>query len=310
MVRSGLAFTFNFLSNAFPNVIDPGFDDIAVALLHPDGTTGQTQVLASVNTSTFSPADGTGFSGQTGFLTATFDVSSLAGSATPVTLVLSIRDVGDSAIDTAILIDDIRLVDATGSEQPIPQGDFESGDLTPFTVSFTHVNGPIAGVITGLGDVDNLPPDNFPGPEDIDHNGDGLLTTVITPPGGRFMALLSTGTAVLPFITRPPSFIGTSNPRLTAGNNSDGTVTIAGASDAVPPGSVVQVTNATRGIPGSVPTATDHGSFVSNPIAAAPGDTLIIDTNGGTISFVVTVGDTFPFVLDVSRLDDPSQHLR
>jgi hypothetical protein len=104
--------------------------------------------------------------------------------------------------------------------------------------------------------------------------------------------------------------ISTHHPLITVVANGDGTVSIAGAAAAVPPGSVVQIRNATRGIPGAAPPAADNGSFISNPIAAAPGDTLIIDVNGVATSFVVTVGDTFPFVLDASRLDDPSQRPR
>jgi hypothetical protein len=200
-----LVFDFNFLSNEFPNFVGGRFNDTSFALVRADSSTVETRVLANVNTATFidvrdaesgvSPA---GFNGQTDFLTATFDVSSLAGSNMSVVLEISVRDVGDNIIDSALLLDNIRLVNNdTGNVQAIPNGNFEAGNFTGFTVTFTDVSNtiapPTAGVITGLGTVDS--------------DGGGLSTTVIGPPQGNFMAFLATGADALDFIAIPPSVV-------------------------------------------------------------------------------------------------------
>jgi hypothetical protein len=200
-----LRFNFNFLSNEFPNFVGGRFNDTSFALVRADSDTVETRVLANVNTATFdnlrdaesglSPA---GFNGQTGFLTATFDVSSLAGDDVSVVLEISVRDVGDNVIDSALLLDNIRLVNSdTGNVQSIPNGNFEAGNFNNFTVTFTDVSNtiapPVAGVITGLGTVDS--------------EGGGLSTTVIGPPQGDFMVFLATGTDALDFIAIPPSVV-------------------------------------------------------------------------------------------------------
>jgi hypothetical protein len=201
-----LVFDFNFLSNEFPDFVGGVFNDTSFALVRADRNTVETRVLANVNTATFidlreaeSGASPAGFNGQTGFLTATFDVSSLAGNDVSVILEISVRDVGDSAVDSALLIDNIRLVDNdTGNTQAIPNGNFEAGNFNnSFTVTFTDVSNttspPTAGVITGLGTVDS--------------EGGGLSTTVIGPPQGNFMAFLATGSDALDFIAIPPSVV-------------------------------------------------------------------------------------------------------
>jgi hypothetical protein len=197
-----LAFEFNFVSNEFPDFVGTIFDDTSFALVRTDSDTVETRVLATVNTSNFIPADGSGFNGQTGFLPANFDVSAFAGSDTSVAFVISVRDVGDNLLDSAILLDNIRLVDdATGTEQLIPNGDFEAGTFDDFTVAFVvgertplelesdpPPGVPLAGVITGLG------PDNND-------------ATVIGPPAGSFMGFLAAGMEAIGFIASPPSVL-------------------------------------------------------------------------------------------------------
>jgi hypothetical protein len=193
-----LVFDFNFLSDEFPEFVGQAFNDTSFALVRANGNTVETRVLANVNTAMFSEVSGAGFDGQTGFLTATFDVSSLAGGDVSVVLEISVRDVGDSAVDSALLLDNIRLVDTdTGNIQTILNGNFEAGNFNNFTVMFTDVSDtlapPTAGVITGLGLVNG--------------GGSGLSTTVIGPPQGNFMGYLATGTEALAFIASPPSVL-------------------------------------------------------------------------------------------------------
>lgn len=96
--------------------------------------------------------------------------------------------------------------------------------------------------------------------------------------------------------------------RATVIDNSDGTVTVAGGTGAVSPGSPVQLTNVTNGTTTSVTAGTD-GRF-SAVITGVSGNTILIDVSDGLAKTTVTVGDTFPFILNVSRLDDPTQRLQ
>jgi hypothetical protein len=98
--------------------------------------------------------------------------------------------------------------------------------------------------------------------------------------------------------------------RITVVDSGGGTVIVAGATGTVPSGSSVNLTNATSGISSSVAVVADDGSFVSAPIVASLNDRIIIDVNGSPARIAVTVGNTFPFILDVSRLDDASQRIQ
>jgi hypothetical protein len=94
--------------------------------------------------------------------------------------------------------------------------------------------------------------------------------------------------------------------RITVVNNGNDTVTVAGAPGAVLPSSIVNVTVG-DGTPLSV-TASDNGSFRTPPVPATQGAKILID-NDGPARIAVTAGDTFAFILDASRLDDPTQRL-
>ncbi len=103
-----LLFDFNFLSQEAPGT---SYNDSLVATLQtPDG--GLQTLVASMRSSSFvTPPPGTGYSHMTGFQTVAIDVSAFAGSPNPATLTLDIRvfDVGDSVVDSAGLIDNLRF---------------------------------------------------------------------------------------------------------------------------------------------------------------------------------------------------------
>ena len=61
-----------------------------------------------MNSSTFVPAPGTGFAEQTGFETIQLDASAFVGIG-DVTLEFEVFDVGDTIVNSAILIDNIVL---------------------------------------------------------------------------------------------------------------------------------------------------------------------------------------------------------
>lgn len=184
---SSLKFEMNFLTNESVdmNII---FDDLAIALVRSDGTAIE-RILSGVNRDRFFPADplSTGFRSQTGFRTVVFDVSSLAGNS--VVLVIRVLDIGDSIVDSAVLIDNIRLED-TNTVQQIPNGGFENGNFDNFAVMFSpgqDVSAPpmLAAVLTRLGP--------------------------ILPPQGNFMAFLSTGSEASGNILVPPGVVVTPN---------------------------------------------------------------------------------------------------
>lgn len=105
-----LAFDFNFLSNEFPTFVGSVFNDTLMVRVNPDGSAGAPTTVASVNGSSFVTAPGTGFNGMTGFATVRLDVRALAGMP-DVTLTFEIRvsDVGDTAVDSAAVIDNLRF---------------------------------------------------------------------------------------------------------------------------------------------------------------------------------------------------------
>lgn len=106
-----LAFDFNFLSNEFPSYVGSRYNDSLVVRLNPDGASGAPTTIASVNGSSFVTASGTGYNGMTGFGTIRLDVSDMAGQIDGATLTFEIRvsDVGDSSVDSAAVIDNLRF---------------------------------------------------------------------------------------------------------------------------------------------------------------------------------------------------------
>lgn len=182
---STLRLTFEFLSNEVPG--DEIYNDRAVAILRSNGIS-ERRVLAEVRTLPLPslPASGTGFTTRTGVLTRdVFNVSSLAGTGTNVTLELRVRDARDSEVASALRFDDIRLVNASGAEQTIADGSFEAGNFGSFNVNFENVSDPFAAVIGPLGT----------GP------------VVLPPVAGSFQALISTGEEPLGALSVPPGII-------------------------------------------------------------------------------------------------------
>ncbi len=110
VVTAGLdtiSFAFNFLTNEATTGTNV-FDDTANAIIS-GALTKQTFLLASVNSSTFVDADPTtGFNMQTGFENIQLDASAFVGIA-DVTLEFQVFDVGDTVVDSAILIDNLVL---------------------------------------------------------------------------------------------------------------------------------------------------------------------------------------------------------
>ncbi len=103
-----VVFDFNFLSAEFPGYVGSQFNDaLRVSLTTPSGT--QDVTIASVNGSSFIESEETGYNGMTGFATARFDISAFAGGSENLTLRLLVTDVGDSSVDSAGLIDNIRF---------------------------------------------------------------------------------------------------------------------------------------------------------------------------------------------------------
>lgn len=108
---SFLAFDVNFLSDEFPTFVGSIYNDTLVVRMNVEGEPGDDQVLASVNTASFVEAPGTGFNGMTGFATVRLDVSGAAGTPETCSLTFEIRvfDQGDSAVDSAALVDNLRF---------------------------------------------------------------------------------------------------------------------------------------------------------------------------------------------------------
>ena len=106
-----LVFCFNFLSNEVPGFVGTGFNDTLRATLETQSGPSTQLILATVNSSIYFDATGTGFNAQTGFLRAEFDVSAEAGSGAPCSLTLefNVADLGDSVVDSAALLDSLRF---------------------------------------------------------------------------------------------------------------------------------------------------------------------------------------------------------
>jgi hypothetical protein len=107
--------TFDFEFNFLTNEINQGasFNDFFLArLVLPDGTSLELvrvsrNDLLSGNFPNL-PGDG-GFQAQTGFLSASADISAFAGSMMIMDFCFLVQDVGDTIVDSAVLLDDLRF---------------------------------------------------------------------------------------------------------------------------------------------------------------------------------------------------------
>lgn len=109
-----LSFSYNFASEEPMEFVGSRYDDKFIAKIY-DVHDNEVLVAASesINTSTWYSVDGINFAGgdstayQTGWKTVNIDVSQCTGAY--ITLKFSVFDVGDSAYDSAVLIDEVTL---------------------------------------------------------------------------------------------------------------------------------------------------------------------------------------------------------
>ena len=107
-----LTIHYNFISEEYPEYVGSVFNDVMRATLHtPDGS--REIAFEEVNSANFQPVSGIPCGsgdctwGQTGWITASIDVSQWAG--TDDALTLTVHDVGDTIYDTVVLLDDISF---------------------------------------------------------------------------------------------------------------------------------------------------------------------------------------------------------
>jgi len=105
-----LSIHYNFVSEEYPEWVGSQYNDVFNATLHtPDGS--REIAFEEVNSANFQPVSGIPCGsgdctwGQTGWLTASIDVSQWAGIDD--TLTLTVHDVGDTIYDTVVLLDDL-----------------------------------------------------------------------------------------------------------------------------------------------------------------------------------------------------------
>jgi|GEM_PF-2600619 len=109
-----LTIHYNFVSEEYPEFVGSVFNDVFNATLHtPDGSVEV--AFEEVNSANFQPVSGIPCGsgdctwGQTGWLTASIDVSQWAG--TDDTITLTVHDVGDTIYDTVVLLDNLTCRD-------------------------------------------------------------------------------------------------------------------------------------------------------------------------------------------------------
>ncbi|MEZ5559640.1 MAG: PKD domain-containing protein [Pseudomonadales bacterium] len=103
-----LRLNYNFLTDE----PDPSYANDAFTVKLVLVTAGGEQVVLSSDTfDTFFEAPWTGYGLQTGFRTMVADVSGIANGTDLVSLELRIEDIGDGRRNSAVLVDDIRLVE-------------------------------------------------------------------------------------------------------------------------------------------------------------------------------------------------------
>lgn len=112
-----LVFSLNFMTDEFDQ--GPAFNDFVRVLLVPSVgdpveiiRITRDQLLAGVYEVVPAP---TGFDVMTDFLSVSADVSGYAGQLICLDLDIQVQDVGDQSVDSAALIDDIRLEFASGA---------------------------------------------------------------------------------------------------------------------------------------------------------------------------------------------------
>jgi uncharacterized protein DUF4347 len=128
-----LTIHYNFISEEYPEFVGSQYNDVMRVTLHtPDGS--REIAFEEVNSANFQPVSGIPCGsgdctwGQTGWITASIDVSQWAG--TDDTLTLTVHDVGDTIYDTVVLLDGITFLDFSNPME-VQLRDLTSGDLPP-----------------------------------------------------------------------------------------------------------------------------------------------------------------------------------
>ena len=127
---------YNFVSAEYPEWVGSAYNDVFNASLHTPS--GSVEVaFESVNSADFHPAPGLSSWGETGWLVATVDVSQWAGLND--TLTFSVHDVGDTVVDTVVLVDGIQF-DVIENDD---HADCPCDDATQITANSSSVMGNI-----------------------------------------------------------------------------------------------------------------------------------------------------------------------
>jgi len=102
-----LTLKYNFVSDEYPEYVGTQFNDVfSATLITPNGS--NEIAFESVNTATFQSVSGlSGTWGQTGWIEKSIDVSQWAGTSD--TLTITVHDVGDSSVDSMVLVDDVAF---------------------------------------------------------------------------------------------------------------------------------------------------------------------------------------------------------
>jgi PKD repeat protein len=126
-------------------------DRFTVTLIASTG--GEEQVLKSDTFGEFFPAPWTGYANQSGFKTMAADVSAFAGTGFAVTLELRVEDIGDGRRNSAILVDDIRLVEpgAPTARSNIAYAEIDAGDALIFDGTASYDDGSIVEYLWNFG---------------------------------------------------------------------------------------------------------------------------------------------------------------
>lgn len=142
-----VSFDFLYLSEEFPNYVDQEFNDIFTAELNESEfelngnqvsasnnfAYGEDQELLSVNTFTrFSPAQRSALNGKSPPLSASSPIQlgegDLNEGAADLAIYLSVQDLGDSALDSAVVVDNLRYASGAACDQGIVSISDSDGD--------------------------------------------------------------------------------------------------------------------------------------------------------------------------------------
>jgi len=142
---NALIVDLDFLSNEFPQFIGGTFDDVALATLNSVSGT-QSFNVTSVNVAPFVTSP-TIFGGATGFFPWVFDLTGLQGSN--ISVQFDVSDVGDTAVTTALLIDNLRFVSQAIVVQPQLKK-LAVGATLQFVTQLIGVTGSVTWAVNGI----------------------------------------------------------------------------------------------------------------------------------------------------------------